>query len=606
MPPTLSPTSSPSSSTTSRLRYYLPLVVLAIVLTQVVLWLAEEEAVSSQQQQQLQPGTDRPGVIAINPDNFHWIREAEQARRIEQDLLLAPPNALGTIINNATDNADDDRLAAGDAPSTAPASSRRPSKVSPNSSKTSDKPWRSIVFEDHILDPHARVNKTALPLGSIVSASSSWCSERLADPRPLPIQQLQAALDQLPESSRSSTAYARSLVRDTSSLPKAPILIASGTGRQDVLDGRRWREYVLAEAKQCRSREYASIDCDLRCPIACRWSFVASERERADAIHVDRVSDTITHELPGQLRVATLLGPVGSFERDPAVMQHVALVAHWHPSAHMHATIHEDAMFDAGSHVYTQLGHTHNYREHMTHLTCSPAAASEQLDGAFAIVWLRGSKCIAAWAHSYLEQLREYVHLAVAAGDHAAISCPLINRVLDDPFDELASVASLPDTGATGQRHTNVTSIERATRIATASKYRFCLVFERERREHYVSDQVYEALAAGCVPVVFGPPAVSLAEYLPCTKCAVNGNQFSSPRELAQFLVWLDNNEAEYRRYLEYKHHDPIVQSWMLVSQRFLPCAICQHVAELKYQRNELLKPLVWSTQSMQWEPIEK
>jgi hypothetical protein len=98
------------------------------------------------------------------------------------------------------------------------------------------------------------------------------------------------------------------------------------------------------------------------------------------------------------------------------------------------------------------------------------------------------------------------------------------------------------------------------TKIETIALYRFNLAFENSRTEDYVTEKFFEPLIAGCVPVYRGAPNV--AQFAPGENCYIDAADFTSPRELAQYLNWLAGNPAEYQKYLAWKQR-PLRQSFL-------------------------------------------
>ncbi|KAJ7381697.1 hypothetical protein OS493_039544 [Desmophyllum pertusum] len=86
-----------------------------------------------------------------------------------------------------------------------------------------------------------------------------------------------------------------------------------------------------------------------------------------------------------------------------------------------------------------------------------------------------------------------------------------------------------------------------------AKKYKFTLVFFNQDCDYFVDDQLSHALDAGSVPVVMGTD--KLDEFLPgnLLHSVIKVRDFKSPRNLSDYLKYLNNNETEYNKYLEWK-----------------------------------------------------
>ncbi|XP_045429865.1 alpha-(1,3)-fucosyltransferase 7 [Pipistrellus kuhlii] len=112
--------------------------------------------------------------------------------------------------------------------------------------------------------------------------------------------------------------------------------------------------------------------------------------------------------------------------------------------------------------------------------------------------------------------------------------------------------------------------------LPTVARYRFYLAFENSQHRDYVTEKFWHnALAAGTVPVVLGPPRASYEALVPAD-AFVHVDDFGSARELAAFLRGM--NESQYRSYFRWREWFQVqrVASW---EQRF--CAICTRYPHL-------------------------
>lgn len=82
------------------------------------------------------------------------------------------------------------------------------------------------------------------------------------------------------------------------------------------------------------------------------------------------------------------------------------------------------------------------------------------------------------------------------------------------------------------------------------SNYKFYLAFENLAVEDYVSEKVFEGLLAGTVPVYRGTSAIH--RFLPGNSSIIDANNLS-PKDLADQLKRIGNDESEYKRFLKFK-----------------------------------------------------
>jgi hypothetical protein len=89
------------------------------------------------------------------------------------------------------------------------------------------------------------------------------------------------------------------------------------------------------------------------------------------------------------------------------------------------------------------------------------------------------------------------------------------------------------------------------TKIETIRSYKFTLAFENAITPDYVTEKFFDALIAGSVPVYRGAPNVE--EFAPGDHCFIDASQFSKPVDLAEYLLYLSDNERDYHSFFEWK-----------------------------------------------------
>ncbi|XP_030648305.1 GDP-fucose protein O-fucosyltransferase 4 [Chanos chanos] len=83
------------------------------------------------------------------------------------------------------------------------------------------------------------------------------------------------------------------------------------------------------------------------------------------------------------------------------------------------------------------------------------------------------------------------------------------------------------------------------------ARYKFHLALENGICPDYMTEKLWRPLHQGCVPIYRG--SSSAADWLPNDHSAILVDNFSSPRELADYIKALDENDERYARYLEFK-----------------------------------------------------
>lgn len=112
--------------------------------------------------------------------------------------------------------------------------------------------------------------------------------------------------------------------------------------------------------------------------------------------------------------------------------------------------------------------------------------------------------------------------------------------------------------------------------LPTVARYLFYLAFENSQHADYITEKFWHnALAAGAVPVVLGPPRAAYEAFAP-PDAFVHVDDFGSARELAAFLLAM--NHSQYRRYFAWRDRLRVrlFDDWR---ERF--CAVCTRLPHL-------------------------
>ncbi|ORX51817.1 hypothetical protein BCR36DRAFT_582854 [Piromyces finnis] len=88
------------------------------------------------------------------------------------------------------------------------------------------------------------------------------------------------------------------------------------------------------------------------------------------------------------------------------------------------------------------------------------------------------------------------------------------------------------------------------TKMNTIRKYKFTLAFENSDDRDYVTEKFFQPLEVGSVPIFFGTS--NIADFAP-PHSYIDAKDFENAQELAEYLEYLDKNDDEYEKYLEWK-----------------------------------------------------
>jgi hypothetical protein len=87
-------------------------------------------------------------------------------------------------------------------------------------------------------------------------------------------------------------------------------------------------------------------------------------------------------------------------------------------------------------------------------------------------------------------------------------------------------------------------------------KYKFYLAAENSLCPDYVTEKFYRGFLNDIVPVVYG--GADYSQYAP-PHSYINIADFRSPKELADYLLLLDKNDALYRKYFDWKKNFEVI-----------------------------------------------
>lgn len=123
-------------------------------------------------------------------------------------------------------------------------------------------------------------------------------------------------------------------------------------------------------------------------------------------------------------------------------------------------------------------------------------------------------------------------------------------------------------------------------KIEIYSRLKFCMAMENSNYEDYVSEKLWEALEAGCLPIYMGAPNI-ITDFLPLPNAAIAYDPLtSSPAKLAEELRRLARNETAYNEAMEWrtlplnelsKGYQRLHDIW--ATRPRLECQLCQQTA---------------------------
>ncbi|KAM9323922.1 3-galactosyl-N-acetylglucosaminide 4-alpha-L-fucosyltransferase FUT3-like [Gastrophryne carolinensis] len=106
---------------------------------------------------------------------------------------------------------------------------------------------------------------------------------------------------------------------------------------------------------------------------------------------------------------------------------------------------------------------------------------------------------------------------------------------------------------------------------STVSQYKFYLAFENSIYKDYITEKLWSrAFGSWAVPVVFGTSRKNYEDYIP-GDAFIHVDDFSSPKELADYLLQLDKDDEKYLKYFSWRsRYEVKVSPWT-----YHYCAAC-------------------------------
>eukprot|EP01132_Coremiostelium_polycephalum_P010342 gene10342-12699_t len=109
------------------------------------------------------------------------------------------------------------------------------------------------------------------------------------------------------------------------------------------------------------------------------------------------------------------------------------------------------------------------------------------------------------------------------------------------------------DTGRFGDTQ------EYSAKKKVITRYKFYFAFENSMCRGYITEKQLHCFESGTVPVVMAHPDSLI--LLPRGSYIYVGD-FKSAKELADYLIYLDGNDEEYKKYFKWRSNENIIREW--------------------------------------------
>ena len=120
-------------------------------------------------------------------------------------------------------------------------------------------------------------------------------------------------------------------------------------------------------------------------------------------------------------------------------------------------------------------------------------------------------------------------------------------------------------------------------------KYKFYLSFEHAKCEEYISEKFFNVLRSGeAIPVALGGTSMKDYNSIAPPHSYIHVNEFSSIKDLAKKLEYLESNDTAYNEYFWWTEHYKVTSVWD--HYRSAQCDLCEKLNLAKHGKLSLSK----------------
>uniref|UniRef100_UPI00398F8279 alpha-(1,3)-fucosyltransferase 11 n=1 Tax=Pristiophorus japonicus TaxID=55135 RepID=UPI00398F8279 len=170
-----------------------------------------------------------------------------------------------------------------------------------------------------------------------------------------------------------------------------------------------------------------------------------------------------------------------------------------------------------------------------------PRANRLRRRGRAAVLYLQSHCPVAADRDRYVRRLMEYIQI--------------------DSYGQCLNNKELPNDRLVD---TLTATTEDPEFMDFISTYKFHLAMENAICDDYMTEKLWRPMHLGAVPIYRGSPVVQ--DWMPNNHSIILIDDFETPKDLADFINYLDQNDEEYLKYLEYKQPGGITNTLLLES----------------------------------------
>ncbi|KAI6655167.1 Alpha-(1,3)-fucosyltransferase 11-like [Oopsacas minuta] len=124
----------------------------------------------------------------------------------------------------------------------------------------------------------------------------------------------------------------------------------------------------------------------------------------------------------------------------------------------------------------------------------------------------------------------------------------LMKHITVDSYGSCLNNKEFPDYLKSGG---NILKFQHEDLYKFIQGYKFTLAFENSRCDDYITEKLWRPLHMRSIPIYHG--ARTVKDWVPAEHSVIYAEDFNNPRELADYLKYLEANETAYEEYFSYK-----------------------------------------------------
>ena len=168
------------------------------------------------------------------------------------------------------------------------------------------------------------------------------------------------------------------------------------------------------------------------------------------------------------------------------------------------------------------------------------------------------SDCKATWRYKYLKELMKYIHI--------------------DSYGEC-----LHNTNMKSSRNKGTDSfLQIKLDMIKSKRYKFLISFENTVITEYVTEKIWDAYMSQTIPIYYGAPEVY--DQVPGSNTFIDASKFPRPKELAEYINKVDQNESLYKSYFNFDIKRTINFQKNCPTEP-VGCVMCKQLYHLREQR---------------------